>query len=237
MHGVFATTAITALTAQNTLGVKEIYSLSNDFLAQQLDCVFEDIYPDAIKIGMLESQEVIEVVANKLKEHQAKNVVLDPVMVSTSGSVLLKESAIEVLKTKLFPLSLLLTPNVYEAQILGECEISSTQSQKECAREISKRYGVNVLLKGGHIEGEAFDFLVCESGEYGFQSEKINNPNTHGTGCTLSSAIASNLALGFDLIESVQRAKKYLSGAISACLNLGKGRGPINHLYTLQGQE
>lgn len=234
MHGVFATTAITALTAQNTLGVRDIYSISPNFLAEQLDCVFEDIYPDAIKIGMLDSQEVIEIVASKLKEYKAKNIVLDPVMVSTSGSILLKQSAIESLVQKLFPLSLLITPNVYEAQILLGSTIQNTQDQKECAREIYEKYGVNVLLKGGHIQQRAFDVLVCQEGEFGFEAERIENPNTHGTGCTLSSAIASNLALGYEMKESISRAKNYLTQAISNNLNLGKGRGPINHLFGLR---
>lgn len=233
MHGVYASSVITALTAQNTLGVREIYDISPQFLAHQLDCVFEDIYPDAIKIGMLGNHEMIDVVAKKLVQYGAKNIVLDPVMVATSGSRLINEDAISSMIEKLFPLTILITPNTMEAEILGRMKIGSIKDQKQCANQIFQKWNTNVLLKGGHLSGNAFDVLVCGDGEFGFEAPRSANKNTHGTGCTLSSAIASNLALGYDLQESIQRSKDYLTRAIMANLNLGKGRGPINHLFGL----
>lgn len=234
MHGVYASTAITALTAQNTMGVKAIYPVSAEFFGESLKCVFEDIYPDAIKIGMLADEAIIAMLEKKLLEYEAKNIVLDPVMVSTSGSRLIKESAISSLKQKLFPLSCVITPNLFEAEILGGCKINCFQEMKECARKIADFYHVNVLIKGGHLQEEALDFLVSQEGEFVFESKRIDNPNTHGTGCTLSSAIASNLALGLSLEESIKKAKSFVTQALEENLKLGKGRGPLNHLFGLK---
>ena len=233
-NGVFATCAVTALVAQNTTGVKSIVECTPDFLAEELDCVFTDIFPDAVKIGMVSSIPLIRVIAAKLKEYGAKNLVVDPVMVATSGDRLITEDAVSALKELLLPLATVLTPNIPEAEILSGMTIRSAADMEAAARAISEQYGCAVLCKGGHQINDADDLLWrCGSGKW-FHGKRINNPNTHGTGCTLSSAIASNLAKGFDLDTAVERAKAYISGALGAMLDLGRGSGPMNHMFDLK---
>ena len=236
MNGVYAMSAITALTAQNTTGVRAIQESTPDFLGEQLDAVFEDIYPDAVKIGMVASSELICVIADRLAYHKAKNVVVDPVMVATSGSSLMNTEAVQTLVEKLLPIATLVTPNIPEAQILSGKIIESKEDMLSAAKSIGDAYGCAVLLKGGHSINDANDLLYANGESVWFEGKRINNPNTHGTGCTLSSAIASNLAKGFTLAESVQRAKDYISGALSAMLDLGNGSGPMNHAFDLTGR-
>ena len=234
MHGVYAMSAITALTAQNTTGVSAILESTPEFLKQQLDAVFEDIYPDAVKIGMVASSDLIHVIADTLNHHGAKNIVVDPVMVASAGSSLLKQSAVETLIKELLPLSTLVTPNIPEAQVLSGMTIQNKEDMIMAARYIADNYHCAILLKGGHSINDANDLLYAGNGYTWFEGKRINNPNTHGTGCTLSSAIASNLAKGFSLTESVQKAKDYLSGALAAMLDLGKGSGPLHHGFSLE---
>ena len=235
-NGVFALTAITALTAQNTTGVTGIFETSPEFLAQQLDAVFTDIYPDAVKIGMVSSAGLIHTIAQKLRQYEAKHIVVDPVMVATSGSRLLQEDAVAALTGQLLPLAELLTPNIPEAEILAGMSITDAAGMETAARCISERYGCAVLCKGGHQINDADDLLWRNGTGKWFRGRRIDNPNTHGTGCTLSSAIASNLAKGYDLDTSVERAKAYISGALAAMLDLGKGSGPMNHMFALKGE-
>lgn len=236
MNGVYAMSAITALTAQNTTGVRAIQESTPNFLKQQLDAVFEDIYPDAVKIGMVASSELIRVIADRLKFYGAKNVVVDPVMVATSGSALLKNDAVKTLIEELLPVSTLVTPNIPEAQVISGLTIESKEDMVTAAKQIGDNYHCAVLLKGGHSINDANDLLYANEEPVWFEGKRIDNPNTHGTGCTLSSAIASNLAKGFTLVESVKRAKDYISGALAAMLDLGKGSGPMNHAFDLQGE-
>ena len=235
-HKVYAMSAVTALTAQNTTGVYDIYEVSPEFLAKQLDCVFEDIFPQAVKTGMVSSTGLIETIAEKLKEYGAKNIVVDPVMVSTSGSKLLKDEAIESLKTCLFPLATVITPNIPEAEVIADTVIKDAKDMETAAEKIYKSYGCAVLLKGGHNLNDANDYLYSENGGRWFKGERIDNPNTHGTGCTLSSAIASNLAKGYTLEQSVENAKRYLSLCLKDGLDLGRGRGPLNHAFAVKGE-
>ena len=233
MNGVYAMSAITALTAQNTTGVRDILESTPAFLQEQIDAVFEDIFPDAVKIGMVSSVELIDVISKRLKYYNAKNIVVDPVMVATSGSSLMRTDAVSALIEKLLPIADLITPNIPEAQILSGVTITNKDDMIRATELISKTYGVTVLCKGGHSVSDADDLLYCNGDYEWFTGERIDNPNTHGTGCTLSSAIASNLAKGFELGESVRRAKEYISGALSSQLNLGKGSGPIKHNFDL----
>ena len=236
MNGVYAMSAITALTAQNTTGVTGILEASPEFLRKQLDAVFEDIFPDAVKIGMVSSSELIGVIADCLTEYKAVNIVVDPVMVATSGARLIEDTAIDTLKARLLPLATVITPNIPEAEVLSGMEIKNEKDMEAAARFIYEKYHCAVLLKGGHQINDADDFLYSDSGERWFRGKRIDNPNTHGTGCTLSSAIASNLAKGFDIEESVERAKKYISGALVAMLDLGKGSGPMNHAFAIDNE-
>ena len=236
MNGVFAMSAITALTAQNTTGVRAIQESTPDFLKQQIDAVFEDIYPDAVKIGMVSSAGLIQVIAERLAYYKAENIVVDPVMVATSGSELMKSSAVSALTEKLLPLATLVTPNIPEAEVLSGRTVAAKEDMLSVAKCIGDNYGCAVLLKGGHSINDANDLLYA-NGEYKwFCGKRINNPNTHGTGCTLSSAIAANLAKGCSLVESVQRAKEYISGALAAMLDLGHGSGPMMHNFDLNSQ-
>ena len=236
-NGVYAMSAITALTAQNTTGVTSIMEATPQFLAEELDCIFTDIYPDAIKTGMVASTELIEVIADKLTAYEAKNIVVDPVMVATSGSRLISEDAISTLKSKLLPLAKVITPNIPEAEVLSEMQIKSEADMEKAAEIICDRLGCSVLLKGGHHLNDANDLLWQKDEQATwFMGKRIDNPNTHGTGCTLSSAIASNLAKGYDLKTSVKYAKNYISGALAAGLNLGKGSGPMNHAFAIKGE-
>ena len=236
MNGVYAMSAITALTAQNTTGVRAIQEATPVFLKQQIDAVFEDIYPDAVKVGMVASSELICVIADRLKYYGAKNVIVDPVMVASAGSSLMKQNTLQTLIKELLPISTLVTPNILEAQVLSGMTIESKEDMITAAKQIGDNYHCAVLLKGGHSVHDANDLLYANGEFVWFEGKRIDNPNTHGTGCTLSSAIAANLAKGFSLTESVQRAKDYLSGALAAMLDLGKGSGPMDHAFDLQGQ-
>lgn len=235
-NGVYAMSAITALTAQNTTGVTGIMEVSPDFLGEQLDNIFTDICPDAVKIGMVSANSLIEKIAEKLKEYNAKNIVVDPVMVATSGSKLISDDAIDALKQYLLPMACVLTPNIPEAEVLSGLEVKTEDDMIAAAKKISEDYHCAVLCKGGHQLNDANDLLYSDGSWKWFYGKRIDNPNTHGTGCTLSSAIASNLAKGFDLETSVERAKAYISGALAAMLDLGKGSGPMNHGFDLSGE-
>ena len=228
--------AITALTAQNTTGVTGIMEVSPEFLEQQLDAVITDIRPDAVKIGMVSSEELIKMISKKLKEYHLENIVVDPVMVATSGSRLISETAIDTLKTQLLPMATVITPNIPEAEVLAEMEIRSEDDMVEAAKKIHEMYHCAVLCKGGHSLNDANDPLYQDGETTWFHGKRINNPNTHGTGCTLSSAIASNLAKGYSLEESIHRAKEYISGALEAMLDLGKGSGPMDHGFEMRGK-
>ena len=233
INGVYAMSVITALTAQNTTGVRAIQEVTPEFLKQQIDAVFEDIFPDAVKIGMVSSGELICIIADRLKYYKAKNVVVDPVMVATSGSELIKNDAVKTLVDYLLPVATLVTPNIPEAQVLSGLTVESKEDMISAAKFIGDTYGCAVLLKGGHSINDANDLLYADGEVRWFEGKRINNPNTHGTGCTLSSAIASNLAKGFDLALSVKRAKEYISEALSAQLDLGNGSGPMQHNFAL----
>ena len=235
-NGVYAMSAVTALTAQNTTGVYGILESTPEFLASQLDCIFTDIFPDAVKTGMVSSTGLIEVIANKLKQYKAKNIVVDPVMVATSGSRLISQEAVDALKELLLPLATVLTPNIPEAEVLSGLTISGPADMEKAAQAIGEAYGCAVLCKGGHDLNDANDLLWRDGTCKWFHGRRIHNPNTHGTGCTLSSAIASNLAKGYDLDTAVERAKAYLSGALAAMLDLGAGQGPMDHLFDLKGE-
>lgn len=233
MNGVYAMSAITALTAQNTTGVKSIVEVTPQFLGEQLDMIFEDIRPDAVKIGMVANTELIEVIAERLSFYNAKNIVVDPVMVATSGASLSTDNAVKTLCEKLFPMAAVITPNIPEAEMLTGKKITSTEEMEAAAEWIFEKHGCAVLLKGGHSINDANDLLYAENKAKWINGKRIDNPNTHGTGCTLSSAIAANLAKGYSLEKSVENAKEYISKALSAMLDLGKGSGPLNHAFAL----
>ena len=235
-NGVYAMSAITALTAQNTTGVTGIMEVTPEFLEDQMDNIFTDIYPNAVKIGMVSSDALINKIADKLEEYKAGNIVVDPVMVATSGAKLICDEAVDALKKRLLPIATVLTPNIPEAEVLSGMEIHTEEDMIKAAEKIGTEYHCAVLCKGGHQLNDAND-LLWRDGEYKwFYGERIDNPNTHGTGCTLSSAIASNLAKGYDLDTSVERAKKYISGALAAMLDLGKGSGPMNHGFAIKNE-
>ena len=233
MNCVYAMSAITALTAQNTTGVRGVTEVAPEFLGQQLDAVFEDIFPDAVKIGMVSSSQLIDVIAERLSRYGARNIVVDPVMVATSGSALMKTGAVTTLASKLLPLATIVTPNIPEAEVLTGISVKSKEDMIAAAKQIGETYGCCVLLKGGHSINDANDLLYADGEIMWFEGRRIDNPNTHGTGCTLSSAIAANLAKGISLEKSVKNAKEYISGALSAMLDLGKGPGPMNHAFVL----
>ncbi len=236
MNGVYAESVITALTAQNTTGVSAVMEVPKEFLIKQMDAVFTDIYPDAIKVGMVSSSALILSIVDCLKKYHAKNIVVDPVMVATSGARLIDEEAVETLKQKLLPIATVITPNIPEAEILANRKILTAQDMVDAARSIGDTYGCAVLCKGGHQINDANDLLYNNGKIQWFYGKRIQNSNTHGTGCTLSSAIASNLAKGYTLEESVQRAKEYISDALSAMLDLGTGSGPMKHNFNLSGK-
>ncbi len=232
-NGVYAMSAITALTAQNTTGVTAIQEVSPDFLKEQIKDVVTDIFPDAVKTGMVSSSALIKTIAESIKEFNLKNIVVDPVMVATSGAKLISDDAIETLEKELLPLSTVITPNIPEAQVLSGTKITSEKEMQNATELICRKFNCAVLLKGGHNLNDANDYLFDGTEGTWFYGKRINNPNTHGTGCTLSSAIASNLAKGFSLPQSVKNAKDYISGALEAMLNLGKGSGPLMHNWNL----
>lgn len=241
VHKVYATTCITALTAQNTVGITGIMPVPADFFRKQMESIFTDIKPDAVKIGMIASKEQAEIIAEYLQKYSIKNVVADPVMISTSGTVLVEEATRKILYEKLYPKVSLLTPNIPETEFLSDIEITDKKTREEAAKVIADRWNCAVLSKGGHSEENADDLLYESFAQkekkkernIWYPAERIDNPNTHGTGCTLSSAIAANLAKGFSMEESVKKAKEYISGAIGAMLNLGQGNGPLNHMWDL----
>ncbi len=231
-HNMYAMTVITALTAQNTTGVYWVIDTPPDFMGKQIDCIFTDIPPDAVKIGMVSTVEIIECVAERLKFYGAENIVVDPVMVSTAGSRLLSESAINALTTELLPLGKILTPNIPEAQVLTGLSIETREEMSLAAAKLGKMFHSAILIKGGHLVDSADDLLLVDNREKWFQAERILNPNTHGTGCTLSSAIACNLAGNSPMEQAVSRGKAFVLGAIKNGMDLGKGPGPLNHCYS-----
>lgn len=237
VHGVYGMSVITALTAQNTIGVSDVAVTEPVFLKKQLDAIFTDIVPDAIKIGMLPDQNIIKAIVESFLKYETIltnekiPIILDPVMVSSSGRILMEEQARETLQTDLFPWITLLTPNIPEAEVLTGKPISGYADMEQAAKELAERYQMAILLKGGHCKEGSSDLLYVDGKKNWFPGEIMDNPNKHGTGCTLSSAIASNIALGYSLEESCKRAKDYLEGAIRANLNLGQGCGPLNHMY------
>lgn len=232
-YKIYGMSVITALTAQNTTGVYGVFESSPEFVSQQMDAIFNDIYPDAVKIGMVSNKEIISVIADKLIEYKAENIVLDPVMVSTSGSKLCKDDSIVMLIDKLMPLATVITPNIQEAQVLCGFNIESKEDMQRAAVKISENYSGYILIKGGHLTSSSDDLLYYDGKFMWYEQTRIENQNTHGTGCTLSSAIACNLAEGYDINTSIQNAKKYITGALKADLNLGKGSGPLNHCWNL----
>lgn len=234
--GVYGMSAITALTAQNTTGVQSIFEVTPKFLEEELDSIFTDIFPDSVKIGMVSNADLIRVISKKLREHNAKNIVVDPVMVSTSGSKLMADGAKGTLLSELFKVADIITPNIPEAEALTGQSIKSKEDMVEAAKKIGEFFEGYILLKGGHSADDADDLLYKNSEKIWIKGERIENPNTHGTGCTLSSAIASYLAMGHDVPESVHLAKEFITGAISAKLDLGKGRGPLNHMWKIYSE-
>ncbi len=236
LNGVFAASAITALTAQNTLGVAAVMEVDPDFLAQQINAVFEDLRPDAVKIGMVSSAPLIEVIAGRLRHYGAEKIVVDPVMVATSGARLIDSGAVGALKEALLPMAAVVTPNIPEAEILSGMEIRGEEAMMQAAERIGRQYRCAVLCKGGHSVSDANDVLYAEGAFYWYRGRRIDNPNTHGTGCTLSSAIAAHLAKGYPLASAVERAKDYVSGALGAMLDLGRGRGPMNHAFDVKSR-
>ncbi|WP_073075937.1 bifunctional hydroxymethylpyrimidine kinase/phosphomethylpyrimidine kinase [Sporobacter termitidis] len=238
-HKMYAMSAITALTAQNTTGVYGIFEATPEFVASQLDCIFSDIRPDAVKIGMVSSPGIIAAIAERLAFYNAENIVIDPVMAATSGGRLLLDGAAQTLMEKLFPLGTVVTPNIPEAEALSGIEIMSGRnvfSQRNMIRAaeiIASMTKGAVLVKGGHLECSADDLLYAGGTARWFSDQRVDNPNTHGTGCTLSSAIACNLAAGYSLADSVRRAKDYVTGALKAGLRLGNGRGPLDHTWRM----
>ena len=235
-NGVFAMSAITAMTAQNTTGVTAIMDATPEFLKAELDEVFTDIFPDAVKIGMVSKSSLIRVIAERLRFYKPGFIVVDPVMVATSGAKLISDEAVRTLKEELLPLATILTPNIPETEVLSGMEVRGPEDMIRAAEKISRNYHCAVLCKGGHNVSDANDLLYRDGSYRWFYGKRIDNPNTHGTGCTLSSAIASNLAKGFDLDTSVERAKDYISGALGAMLNLGHGSGPMNHSFAFSGR-
>lgn len=232
-HKMYGMSAITALTAQNTKGVYAIFDTTPEFLAEQLDAIFTDIYPDSIKIGMVSNPALIQTIVDKLKQYDAKNIVVDPVMISTSGYKLLTDEAIDILTSGLIPLATVITPNTFEAEALSGKKITDEASLLEVSKMMYEKFGTHILIKGGHLAGEDAVDVLYDGKVHRFVLPKVQNPNTHGTGCTLSSAIACQLADGNNLIDSIEKAKQYLHGALSDMLDLGQGSGPVNHLYNL----
>ncbi|MGO1470009.1 MAG: bifunctional hydroxymethylpyrimidine kinase/phosphomethylpyrimidine kinase [Tissierella sp.] len=230
-HKTYGMSVITSLTAQNTMGVTDVADLSPEFIGKQMDAVFEDIYPDAIKIGMISNEYIVKMIVKKLKEYDAKNIVIDPVMVATSGSVLMDSKAIDTLKEELLPLASIITPNMKEAGVLSGINVHTKEDMERAAKIIGESIDGVVLVKGGHLDESADDVLYLDGKVDWIKGDRVENPNTHGTGCTLSSAIAANLAKGMNVKEAFVEAKEYLTGAIKDGLDLGKGRGPLNHLY------
>ena len=246
-NGVFGMSAVTALTAQNTMGVTGIHEVPPEFLAGEIDAVFADIRPDAVKVGMVASVGLIRTIAERLLAHGAAHIVVDPVIVATSGARLLAEDAANALAEKLFPLAEVITPNLPELFVLDQLTGSAPKSLEdyntldarvEAAKRVLKQFGAPVLAKGGHaFQGSrSDDVLVTQDGVEVFQGERVATNNTHGTGCTLSTAIASNLAKGMTLPKAVERAKAYVTGALAAGLDMGGGSGPLHHGFAIESE-
>ena len=233
-HQVYGMSIITALVAQNTCGVRDILHVPVSFLEEQFDCVFDDIYPDAVKIGMVSEPAIIQCIVKKLKQYHPSHIVVDPVMVSTSGHRLLEEDALQLMKEELIPLADIITPNLKEAEVLVQRNIEGREDMVKAAYDISKFYHGYILIKGGHSLQEADDLLFYQGTCTWLPQKRIDNPNAHGTGCTLSSAIASNLAKGYSMIDSVRLAKNFITGALMDGLDLGKGSGPLNHCWKIK---
>lgn len=233
VHKMYAMSAITALTAQNTTGVYGVAETSPGFVGHQLDCIFSDIVPDAVKIGMVSNSKIIEVIAGKLRQYQAKQIVVDPVMVATSGSRLLNDDAMDAVIHLLIPAADIITPNIPEAEALSGLTISTADDMLRAAEKISAMLTGSVLIKGGHLRTTADDLLYADGQAIWVSGKRVDNPNTHGTGCTLSSAIACNLAAGLGIEQSVRNAKRFITGALQAGLDLGRGSGPLNHCFNL----
>lgn len=229
--GEYGMTAITALTAQNTMGVEGVEAVSVQMVRSQLDAVFQDIRPDAVKLGMIATPDIMEAVCEKLIQYQAEHIVVDPVMVATSGSSLMESSTVRTLKEKLIPLADIITPNISEAEVLSGISVEGKEGMVKAAEKIAEYYCGFILIKGGHLTDTADDLLYQNGEIIWFYGKRLDNENTHGTGCTLSSAIATFLAKGYSMEESVRQAKDYVAGAIAAGLNLGRGRGPLCHNY------
>ena len=234
-HHLFAQSAITALTAQNTTGVYGVHDVDPAFVSQQIDVVFDDIRPDAVKIGMVSSPEIVAAIAEALVRNDARNIVVDPVMVASTGAVLMADDAVDVIVNRLLPLATVVTPNIPEAEVLAQMDITGPADMVDAARAISEMVnGAAVLVKGGHAVEGANDLLLTEHGrEVWLKHRRIDTKNTHGTGCTLSSAIACGLARDYDVQASIAQAKAYLSGALENDPGLGKGIGPLNHIWNL----
>lgn len=233
-HKMYGMSVITALTAQNTMGVSKVSAVDSQMVVEQLDMVCRDIYPDAVKIGMVFQEDIIEAIVDGILKYQLKNIVLDPVMISTSGKPLFQESAMQLLITKLIPLASIITPNLSEAEYITGISMVSKASMEAAAKEIASYYKGSILIKGGHLEDFCDDLLYSGGESFWFEQAKIQNKNTHGTGCTLSSAIACNLAMGLSMKESIGKAKAYITGAISAGLKLGQGHGPLDHCWNIR---
>lgn len=232
-HKMYAMSVITALTAQNTMGVDGVAETAPEFVAKQIDSVFADIVPDSVKTGMLANSDIVSVVSEKLRKYGAKNIVIDPVMVSTSGSRLISETAAEAMKKELFPLGTVITPNIPEAEVLCGIKITDSRDMTVAAKSMYSAFGCAVLIKGGHAADNSSDLLFDGKDEYWYNAEKIATKNTHGTGCTLSSAIACALADGKSLPDSVAAAKDYVTNALRCGIDIGHGSGPLNHMYAL----
>ncbi|CDF57418.1 bifunctional hydroxymethylpyrimidine kinase/phosphomethylpyrimidine kinase [Thermobrachium celere] len=236
-HLVYGMSIITSVTAQNTQGVIDAYDLPVEVIEKQIRAIFNDINVDAVKIGMLSNSRIISTVADLLKFYRAKNIVLDPVMISKSGFKLLKDDAISSLISNLIPICTIITPNIHEANLIAQMDIKNIDDMKKACRIINDLGARYVLIKGGHLNDDAIDVLFDGKGYYQFKGNRIKTKNTHGTGCTLSSAIAANLAKGFDIVESISKSKNYIQNAIENSFSIGLGVGPVDHFYEFRGVE
>lgn len=234
-HGAYGMSVIVSVVAENTSRVLSVRDMEPSVIGDQIDAVFEDIRVDGVKIGMLSGSEQMRMVARKLRQYQPRGVVLDPVMVAKGGCALMHPEALQTMKEEMLPLAFVLTPNLPEAEALTGRKIETPEARKRAAEEMCRMGAKNVLLKGGHLFGDAEDLLFDGSLFYTFTHRRIETKNTHGTGCTLSSAIAANLANGMKVPDAVRAAKEYVTAAIEHALPIGKGHGPTNHFYFMKG--
>lgn len=235
--GTYGMSVLTALTAQNTQGVFLVENVSNDMVQKQIQAVLDDIPPKAIKIGMVSSAEIIHTISDTLSHYTIPYLIVDPVMISKSGCSLLEKEAKEALLKELLPMAYLVTPNLPEAEEITGLQINNKEEMIEAANQILLMGPSYVLIKGGHLEGEAYDVLIGKNTIHTFTNQRLNRKNTHGTGCTLSSAITSFLALGCDIEQAVQNAKTYITDAIAHSFQIGSGIGPVHHFYQLEGEK